>query len=43
MSPNILTYNTVINACARGDLDCEGLLGLFAEMRHEGVQPDLVT
>ncbi|KAG2254241.1 hypothetical protein Bca52824_084377 [Brassica carinata] len=39
----ILTYNTVINACARGGLDWEGLLGLFAEMRHEGIQPDIVT
>ena len=33
----------MINACARGGHHLEGLLGLFAEMRHEGVQPDLVT
>ena len=43
VSPTILTYNTVINACARGGLDLDGLLGLFAEMRHEGIQPNILT
>ncbi|KAJ9677613.1 hypothetical protein PVL29_022545 [Vitis rotundifolia] len=41
VSPSILTYNTVINSCARGGLDWEELLGLFAQMRHEGIQADI--
>lgn len=43
VTPNLITYNTVINACAKGGLDWEGLLGLFAQMRHEGIQPDIIT
>jgi pentatricopeptide repeat protein len=43
VTPNIITYNTVINASAKGGLEWEGLLGLFAQMRHEGVQPDIIT
>jgi len=43
VTPNLITYNTVINACAKGGLEWEGLLGLFAQMRHEGIQPDIVT
>ncbi|KAJ8748209.1 hypothetical protein K2173_000617 [Erythroxylum novogranatense] len=39
----ILTRNIVINFHARGGLDWEGLLGLFKETRHEGIQPDIVT
>jgi pentatricopeptide repeat protein len=34
IAPTLLTYNTVKNACAKGGLDWEGLLGLFAQMRH---------
>ena len=37
VSPSILTYNIVINACPRGGLDWEGLLGLFAEMRQHDI------
>ena len=43
VTPNLITYNTVINASAKGGLQWEGLLGLFAQMRHEGIQPDIIT
>ena len=43
VTPNLITYNTVINASAKGGLEWEGLLGLFAQMRHEGIQPDIIT
>ena len=38
VAPNLITYNTVINACAKGGYDWMGLLDLFAQMRYEGVQ-----
>ncbi|KAH9329592.1 hypothetical protein KI387_001700 [Taxus chinensis] len=43
IAPSLITYNTVINACAKGGFGWEGLLGLFAQMRHEGIQPDIIT
>ena len=43
VTPNLITYNTVINACAKGGMDWEGLFGLFAQMRQEGIQPDIIT
>ncbi|PKA52936.1 Pentatricopeptide repeat-containing protein [Apostasia shenzhenica] len=41
--PSVLTYNTILNACARADLPWDSLLSLFAEMRHDGIHPDIVT
>lgn len=43
IAPSVLTYNTVLNACSRDDLPWEALLSLFAEMRHAGIHPDIVT
>ena len=37
-----MTYNT-LSRSARGRLAWEELLGLFAEMRHEGIQLDVIT
>ncbi|XP_078434677.1 pentatricopeptide repeat-containing protein At3g09650, chloroplastic-like [Wolffia australiana] len=39
VAPTVLTYNTVINACARAtEVPWDTLIGLFGQMRH-----DLVT
>ena len=35
---NLITYNTVISAGAKGGLPWEGLIDLFAQMRHDGIQ-----
>ncbi|XP_078431088.1 plastid transcriptionally active 2 isoform X2 [Wolffia australiana] len=44
VAPTVLTYNTVINACARAtEVPWDTLIGLFGQMRHEGIHPDLVT
>ncbi|XP_072969958.1 pentatricopeptide repeat-containing protein At1g74850, chloroplastic [Typha angustifolia] len=43
IAPTPMTYNTVLNSCARADLSWDNLLSLFAEMRHDGVHPDIVT
>ncbi|KAJ4712238.1 Pentatricopeptide repeat-containing protein [Melia azedarach] len=42
---SVFSYTALINAYGRHEegLGWEGLLGLFAEMRHEGIQPDIVT
>lgn len=45
VAPTVLTYNTVLHACARAieDVGWDVMLGLFAQMRHDGVRPDLAT
>lgn len=43
--PTVLTYNTALHACARAveAVNWDPILGLFAQMRHDGVRPDLTT
>ena len=38
-----MTDNTLISSCGRGGLAWEESLGLFVEMRHEGIQLDTIT
>jgi pentatricopeptide repeat protein len=41
-SPDLYTYNTVIDMCGRGGL-FEEAEGVFIEMQNKGCSPDRVT
>eukprot|EP00897_Mesotaenium_endlicherianum_P009006 jgi/Mesen1/8133/ME000437S07230 len=43
VAPNLVTYNTVMTACAKGGLPWDGLIHLFAQMRREAIQPNIMT
>jgi pentatricopeptide repeat protein len=38
LAPNVITYNSVINACAKGG-EWQCALGLLEEMRSRGLVP----
>lgn len=38
VAPNLITYNSVLNACSKGALPWDQLLRVFALMREDGVQ-----
>ena len=41
-SPNLVTYNTVIDACGKGGVEVDVAWELFEEMQREGLKPDRV-
>ncbi|KAE8697167.1 Pentatricopeptide repeat-containing protein [Hibiscus syriacus] len=43
LKPNLVTYNAVIDACAKGGVDFKRVMELFDEMLRSGVQPDRIT
>ena len=43
MEPNVITYNALINACAKGDSYAVKTVQLLAEMRRKGLEPDVIT
>lgn len=42
LKPTIVTFNTLISACAKGSL-FEVALQLYEEMQRQGIQPDVIT
>ncbi|CAH9132567.1 unnamed protein product [Cuscuta epithymum] len=43
LRPNLVTYNTLIDACGKGGADFKRALEIFDEMLKNGVQPDRIT
>ena len=43
MEPNVITYNALINACAKGDSYAVKTVQLLAEMHRKGLEPDVIT
>jgi pentatricopeptide repeat protein len=41
--PNLITYNTIINTCGKGDVDLKKTLNIFDKMQREGVELDQIT
>ena len=39
----MITYNSVVTACAKGGGTAKKALQLFAEMLQQGIQPNLIT
>ncbi|KAK9950515.1 hypothetical protein M0R45_006001 [Rubus argutus] len=42
-SPNLVTYNAVIDACGKGGVEFKRVVEIFNEMLKIGVQPDRIT
>ncbi|GKU87042.1 hypothetical protein SLEP1_g1497 [Rubroshorea leprosula] len=43
ISPNLVAYNSVIDACAKGGVEFNRVWEFFNEMLRDGIEPDLVT
>ncbi|KAI4386616.1 hypothetical protein MLD38_004534 [Melastoma candidum] len=43
LRPNLVTYNGVIDACAKGGMEYGKVLKIFDDMLRKGVQPDRIT
>lgn len=43
LNPNLVTYNTVIDACGKGGVEFNRVLEIFNEMMRNGIQPDRIT
>ncbi|KAK9040790.1 hypothetical protein V6N11_015930 [Hibiscus sabdariffa] len=43
LKPNLVTYNAVIDACAKGGAEFKRVVEIFDEMLRSGVHPDRIT
>ncbi|GLT43114.1 hypothetical protein SLA2020_170850 [Shorea laevis] len=43
ITPNLVTYNAVIDACGKGGVEFSRVMEIFNEMVRNGIQPDRIT